>query len=73
MYIFKLIDYIAHIIINSEIICGINKIGNKILSIDFVNFTRTIQHHFVLLNEWLYFKPKIKILEVNMYFNFKYI
>ena len=50
MYIFKLIDYIAHIIINNEIICGINKIRNKILSIDFVNFTRTMQHHFVLLN-----------------------
>lgn len=50
MYIFKHLDYISHIVINSEIICGINKVGNNILSIDVVNFTRTIQCHFVLLN-----------------------
>lgn len=43
--------YISHTIINNGIICGINKIENKIISVDFVNFIRTIKLHFVLLNE----------------------
>ena len=43
--------YISHTIINNGIICGINKIKNKIISVDFVNFTTTIKLHFVLLNE----------------------
>lgn len=51
-YIFKLCGYvyILYIIINNGMICEVNKMENKIIPIDFVNFIRNIKHHFVLLN-----------------------
>ena len=51
-YIFKLCGYvyILYININNGMICEVNKMENKIIPIDFVNFIRNIKHHFVLLN-----------------------